>query len=393
MITVVGGVYHERCITPEWHQLYGSGGRAAAALASFTHVQFHTYISRTDLRSLRALASATGFELTAAHTPETVGFLYFHPLSVPVITPVNLPSQPALAVEAETVLRFGMLEGDAVVRGNKVIFDPQSANAPRSFRGNGSTADTLAIVLNRRELELLTGDPNPETAAVSLLLAERADVVVVKRGSLGALVIELNGPITQVPAYQADFVFSIGSGDIFAAAFAAYWGLDGLSATVAADLSSRVVARYCESRSAAIVPAEDVRSWPISPAKFRPGKVYLAGPFFSMGERRLVEEARAALLGIGMEVFSPLHDVGTGPAEEVAPKDLAGLDQCDRMLALADGADTGTIFEIGYARAKGIPVIVFATTLGPEPLKMIIGSDCVVVDDFCTAIYRTGWSA
>lgn len=391
MITVVGGVYHERCITPDWHQLYGSGGRAAAALSSFTQVNFHTYVGAADLRSLRALASATGFELATVQTPETAGFLYFHPLSVPFITPAILPAQPALVVEAETILRFGMLEADAVVHGKRVIYDPQSANAPKAFRENGSSADSLAIVLNRRELELLVGDPNPQTAASTLLLSERADVVVVKSGSLGALVVQSDGSTTRVPAYQTEFVFSIGSGDIFAAAFAAYWALEGLSASVAADLSSRVVARYCESRSAAVPPAEDVKTWNALPAKFRPGRVYLAGPFFSMGERWLVEEARAAILGAGLEVFSPLHDVGTGPAEDVAPKDLAGLDQCDRMLALADGADTGTIFEIGYARAKGIPVIVFATTLSAESLKMITGSDCVVVDDFCTAIYRTGW--
>lgn len=30
---VVGGLYRERCISPEWNHLYGSGGRAAAALA------------------------------------------------------------------------------------------------------------------------------------------------------------------------------------------------------------------------------------------------------------------------------------------------------------------------------------------------------------------------
>ena len=393
MIAVVGGVYHERCITPDWHQLYGSGGRAAAALSGFTQVKLHSYLGGVDLRSLRALAAATGFEFATTEIPETVGFLYFHPLSVPFISPTTIRSGPDLAVEAETVLRFGMLEGDAVVRGSRVVYDPQSANAPKSFRANGSTADSLAIVLNRRELELLVGDPNPETAAAALLIAERADTVVVKSGSRGALVVQADGLITQVPAYQTDFVFSIGSGDIFAAAFAAYWGLDGLSATVAADLSSRVVARYCESRSAAIPSAEEAKAWPIAPATFRTGRVYLAGPFFSMGERWLVEEARAALLGFGLEVFSPLHDVGTGPAEDVAPKDLAGLDLCDRMLALADGADTGTIFEIGYARAKGIPVIVFATTLSTEALKMIAGSDCVIVDDFCTAIYRTGWLA
>lgn len=391
MITVAGGVYQERCITPDWHQLYGSGGRAAAALTSFGSVALHTYIGSPEARSLVALAAAFGFEVVPSETTETIGFLYFHPLSVPVINPASVIPKAALVVNGDTILRFGMLEGDAVVRGRRVVYDPQSAHAPQPFGVNGSRAESLSIVLNRHELVLLTGDPNPESAATELLRRERADVVVVKNGTRGALVAQADGSINRVPAFQTDFVFSIGSGDVFAAAFAAYWGVEKLSAVAAAELASRVVARYCESRFATVPPAAEVREWALEPATFRAGKVYLAGPFFSMGERWLVEEARSALLSGGLEVFSPLHDVGTGPAEDVAPRDLAGLAECDRMLALADGGDTGTVFEIGYARARGVPVVVLATTLGPEALKMIAGSGCVVIDDFCTAIYKTSW--
>jgi nucleoside 2-deoxyribosyltransferase len=391
VITVAGGVYQERCITPEWHQLYGSGGRAAAALTSFGRVALHAYVGSPEVRSLLALAAAVGFDVAPIETKETIGFFYFHPLSVPVINPPRVPFASPMVVEGDTILRFGMLEGDAVVHGRRVVYDPQSAHAPQPFGANGSRAESLAIVLNRHELALLTGDLNLKSAAVELLRREHADVVVVKTGSRGAIIAEPDGSISSVPAFQADFVFSIGSGDIFAAAFTAYWGCDGLSAPAAAGLASRVVARYCESRSASVPPAAEAEAWTMTPATFRPGKVYLAGPFFSMGERWLVEEARAALLSAGLGVFSPLHDVGTGPAEDVAPRDLAGLTDCDRMLALVDTADIGTVFEIGYARARGVPVIVFATTVATEDLKMIVGSGCVVIDDFCSAIYRTGW--
>lgn len=391
MITVVGGAYQERCVTPDWHQFYGSGGRAAAALAPFGDVRLHSYVSARDLRALRTLGTAVGFELVPTETSESIGFFYFHPLSVPVITPQAVPRQEALSVTGETVLRFGMLEGDAIVRGQRVIYDPQSAHEPQAFRANGSQAESLAIVLNRHELELLTGKRDLESAALDLLASERADVVVVKGGGRGAVVVEHGGAVHRVPAFRAEVVFSIGSGDIFAAAFAAYWGVERLKAPEAAELASRVTARYCESRSAVVPPSSEVRSWTMAPASFRDGRVYLAGPFFSMGERWLVEEARAALISSGLEVFSPLHDVGPGPAQEVAPKDLAELSCCDRMLALGDGADTGTIFEVGYARARDMPVVFFATTLPEESLKMVVGSDCIVVDDFCTAIYRTGW--
>ncbi len=390
MIRVVGGVYAERCLVPSWNQLFGSGGRAAAALAELDAVTLHTYIAPAEERALRTLASAIRFELSLSDARETIGFFYFHPLSVPVITPARVSPRPPLTVEGDTILRFGMLEGDAVVRGRRVVYDPQSAHAPQGFRANGSTADALAVVLNRQELQLLTGSDDPEAAA-ALLEREGADVVVVKSGMRGALVVLPGGSSHRIPAFQTTSVFGIGSGDVFAAAFTAYWGAGALEPVAAATLASRAAARYCETRSAAVPPPEELASLQLAEATVRPGRVYLAAPFFSMGERWLVEEARAALLNAGLEVFSPLHDVGTGPAEDVAPRDLAGLDGCDRMLALADGVDPGTIFEIGYARARGISVVVFSTTAREEPLKMIVGSGCLVVDDFCTAIYRTSW--
>lgn len=391
MIAVVGGVYQERCVAPSWNQLFGSGGRAAVALASSSEVTLHAYVGAGDIRALDALAGAIGFERAITETSATPGFFYQHPLSVPIITPQAIRQHEPLVVEGDTILRFGMLEGDAVVRGRRVVYDPQSPHAPQSFRANGSDAEALAIVLNRQEVELLTGKADVQAAAVDLLSRERADVVVVKSGSRGAVVAAADGSVIRVPAFRTEFVFGIGSGDVFAAAFAAYWGAENLAAGDAAELSSRVTARYCESRSAVVPPSSEVRTWSMASASFREGKVYLAAPFFSMGERWLVEEARAALISAGLQVFSPLHDVGPGPAEDVAPKDLAGLADCDRMLALGDGADTGTIFEVGYARARDMPVVFFATTLREEALKMIAGSECIVVDDFCTAIYRTGW--
>ncbi|GFZ66165.1 hypothetical protein PSE10B_26870 [Pseudomonas amygdali pv. eriobotryae] len=35
MITIVGGVYRERCMRPAWDDIYGSAGRAATAIARF----------------------------------------------------------------------------------------------------------------------------------------------------------------------------------------------------------------------------------------------------------------------------------------------------------------------------------------------------------------------
>ena len=61
------------------------------------------------------------------------------------------------------------------------------------------------------------------------------------------------------------------------------------------------------------------------------------------------------------------------------------------VLALIDGADVGTIFELGYAHAKGIPVVAFAQSMNEEDMKMIVGSGAHVVSDFTTAVFMTAW--
>ena len=105
-----------------------------------------------------------------------------------------------------------------------------------------------------------------------------------------------------------------------------------------------------------------------------------------------MEEARKCLLEMGVGVFSPLHDVGRGPAHEITKADLEGLEDCDAVLAILNGGDAGTIFEIGYAVAKGTPVVALAQNVRPEDLKMPEGSGCFIADDFVTAIYHAVWA-
>ena len=45
MIAVVGGCYAELCLMPSWNHVYGSAGRAAAAISSRCHVELFTLLS------------------------------------------------------------------------------------------------------------------------------------------------------------------------------------------------------------------------------------------------------------------------------------------------------------------------------------------------------------
>jgi len=394
MIQVVGGVYLERCLEPNWNEVYGSAGRAAAALAAVSDkVVLYTRMHEDLKRQFKAVADSHNFSWQAEPSEQIIGFAYTHCLSTPFITPRFIHREAELEVTGEVVLRFGMMESSAIVHGNRVVYDPQDAESPEPFHQNGSTAEHLAVVVNGYELKCLTGVEDPETGGRQLL-AEGAEVVVVKQASRGCVVV-LKDRAQSVPSYRTGFVWSIGSGDIFAAAFAHYWGEHDMDPTEAADLASRSTAVFCDTMSRSLLSLEELRLRSLEPLPRPEGrrKVYLAGPFFNLSQRWLIEEARSQLLAQHLKVFSPLHEIGPGPAEIVAKADLQGLENCDRVLALVDGGDVGTIFEVGYAKAHGIPVVAFSQNMPEEDLKMLEGTDCIIVKDFVTAIYETSWLA
>ncbi|WP_192282583.1 nucleoside 2-deoxyribosyltransferase, partial [Methylorubrum zatmanii] len=233
-----------------------------------------------------------------------------------------------------------------------------------------------------------------DDVGTALLAAHDAEIVVVKRGCEGARVFRVGGMPADIPAYRSERVFKIGSGDVFSAAFAHHWGERGLDAVDAADLASRSVAHFVDYHALPLPPAAELASQSALPAGRRPGLIYLAGPFFDLAQRWLVEEALERLQALGAPVFSPLHEVGTGrPAQETAAADLEGLDRCAALLALLDGADPGTLFEVGYARARGKPVVVLAERLDDPNLTMLVGTGCRVARDLTSALYQAAWAA
>ncbi len=288
------------------------------------------------------------------------------------------------------------MEGDAIIKAEWAVYDPQSPANPRPFRENGSSAKRLAIVANVHEARQLSGseiDVDVLQMATALLDKEQADVVVVKRGPLGCAVVAKSTQ-KKVPPRITRSVWPIGSGDIFAAVFAHYWAEEGLSPVIAAEKASSATAWYSFNKNLPIPRDPEVEELFQAPAQFpeEPKQIYVAGPFFTMPQRWMVDQVRSALCGYA-RVFSPYHDVGHGPAEAVAPADIRGLEESDVVLALLDGLDPGTLFEIGYASKLGLPIVVFAEHVGEEDAKMMLGSGCLLLNDFSTAIYVAIWMA
>lgn len=393
-LTILGGVYLERCILPSWHEVYGSAGRATEAIRNLLTVPIRlvTYTGNQTRPFVEQIASIAGATLDAIPFGYDISFEYFHPLSTPIITPPLSQLRPLdpIRVNGDVVLRYGMLEGDAIVDARVAVYDPQSAFGALHFKANGSRAQRLAVVLNKYEAFAMTGETDDVAAVKRILEYDGAEVVVLKLGSRGALVATATN-MTTIPVYETQRVWKIGSGDVFSASFAALWGCNQLPAEEAADLASRATAYYCDTRSLPVPEPSELRKLYTREVRSGTGIVYLASPFFDIGQRWLVEETRSILLDMGVKVFSPVHEVGPGPAEIVAPEDLKGLDNSQVVLAVLNGLDAGTIFEVGYAVKMGIPVIALAQNIKDEDLKMISGSGCEIVDDFASAIYRTAW--
>lgn len=293
-------------------------------------------------------------------------------------------------MKSEAAVLFGMMECRPTVDADYCFYDPQSPQAPKRFTETGSRAKNLTIIANSREIELLTGK-NGDQGAEELLRSENAQTVIRKAGLDGAFVYERGEQMQHVPAYEANRVFTIGSGDVFVAAYAFAKAIEKQSSLEAARFASWSVARYLESSSLPIRPMADFVAATLKPVQPRGGTVYLAGPFRELGQRVLIDEARQIIASLGMSPFSPVHDIGHGPAEAVVQKDLDAIKSCDAMFAILNGSSPGTVFEVGYAVALGKPVYCVAQNMSENNLKLPVGSGAIVETDFITALHKMAW--
>jgi nucleoside 2-deoxyribosyltransferase/predicted secreted protein len=98
-------------------------------------------------------------------------------------------------------------------------------------------------------------------------------------------------------------------------------------------------------------------------------RVYLAAPLFSRAERAFNREVRDLLEAALYEVYLP-QEVGdndaarsAGDGRAIFEHNLEALNGVDIVVAVIDGADadSGTAWEMGYAYARGIPVVALRT--------------------------------
>jgi len=396
MLEIIGGSYYEYCYDPQWNELYGSGLRAAVALSQKkVPLRLHTYADTQTSEIIKVIAAHLGIELMCTNSAKAIEFKYQHPLATPTIYPsvaeIIKPSPIKISTD-QKILCYGMLEGNALISGCEVVYDPQSPGSPISFWQNGSNAEKLVLVLNYREASTLAHTNDIQDIVSYLFDHEKMYTGIIKNGPEGAIAINHERKTSHIPAYITDRVWTIGSGDIFTSHFAHHYLIQGIELEEAACLASKETAWYANNSTLPIpLSLDDWNPSTIIRKNYQQKKVYLAGPFFTMSDRWLINEFRDALLSMNIMVFSPLHDVGIGTFEEVVAPDLKGLEESDIVLAIVNGLDSGTLFEIGYAKALGKPVIAFSEEDCEKSLTMLYGTNCKILNDFTTTIYHLIW--
>jgi hypothetical protein len=393
-VNIAGGTYLEVCQetgeSGTYRSLIGSGLRALAVLRDVSPgAVLHTAIDNAHAEEAHIVAETLQLDVQWRERSEPVQFHYWTPLSAPTVSGPSAHAE-AVHIEGDTALVFGMLESRTTTDVEGLVYDPQQPRDLGPLRNlEGLRCGRLALVANAEETRALTGEADLLIAARKLRETAGAEVVITKRAARGAVVTsdshqELVGP------WPTSRVWPIGSGDVFAAGFAWAWLEAGAEPVEAARVGSHAASRWCLRRNLDLKRSDfEPGAGELLP---QDGCVYLAAPFFSLGQRWLVELVRDSLLGLGGKVFSPLHDVGRG-SDEVAKLDLDGLERCTSMLALLDEADPGAMFEAGWAGHYELPVVVFSEMPERDELKMVRGTGADVCSDLPTAVYRALWAS
>jgi nucleoside 2-deoxyribosyltransferase len=99
-------------------------------------------------------------------------------------------------------------------------------------------------------------------------------------------------------------------------------------------------------------------------------KIYIAGPLFTLAERRFNQELGSAIQELLDDIVVILPQYETGKmaglpdfVEKAFSFCLQSVDECDAVVGILDGADadSGTCVELGYAYARNKPIIGIRT--------------------------------
>lgn len=391
MLNIIGGTYIEKCIEPLYCELFGSGLRAAIALSERTSISFHSCIGSKELRAAKYKADLYGINSSFYEIPETTEFHYYHPLSKPQIHSDEFTETQRFVLDEtlENTLHYGLYEAQISFKTKRLVYDPQNGIPLNQLNFK---VEKIALILNKNEALHFSGlNENSSTNRIGkeLLNQNNVEVLVIKDGPQGAMLI-FEDKFIPIPVFETKEVWPIGSGDIFSAVFAWEWMIEQNDPKHCAIMASQYTASYCNSKYLPL-HLENLTYLHNKGQK----KVYLAGPFFSISERWLINELKKCLMDFGNDVYSPFHDTGICKTSkffsEISAKNFSEIEKSDTVLAVISGLDPGTLVEVGYAKKLGKKIVLFGENIKPEDLLMLIDENCEIVSNISSAVYKSSW--
>lgn len=110
--------------------------------------------------------------------------------------------------------------------------------------------------------------------------------------------------------------------------------------------------------------------------------IYFASGWFSPEQEENYQKITSLFKSHNKTIFEPKYEAGEfnkGPltlekAKQIFNLDLKGIESCKTLFADISFRDTGVLVEIGYAIAKGIPVVLFDNSSRPSMNVMLAGA-------------------
>lgn len=395
MISVIGGTYKEVNLDDLSNNIFGSGLRCVHfLLENETEVNFYTAGNNEVKDYLEVYKNSyNNFSYDCKFTNDFITFKYYFALDSPNVYPNSskISRSEIISVDDKNIICFGMLESNFEINGDYVIYDPQTSSNPYKFSDFGK-ANKLIYIVNFNEAKSISQKDEISNIVDFFFNEEKVFALIIKNGPHGAkLFTKKDNDGYLIPSYITQNVFKIGSGDIFTTSFSYYLLEKKFSLEKSAFLASKTTALYCDKQ---IVKVNSLDNYIYEEFKnnLNNKQIYLASPIFSLSDLVLVDKIREIFLDFGVKVFSPFHDIGLSNDEEIAKKDLEGLNQSDIIFSIVDGLDSGTLIELGYGMAKNKKIVSYHRTNDEGSLIMLKPSNIKVFNNLTSAIYNTIWN-
>lgn len=395
MISVIGGTYREIDYDDISFEIFGSGFRCAKfLLENNCNVKFYTSGNSEVYRFLkenRKVYDKLAFECT--ESDEIITFKYSFALDNPNIFPniLNIKKTKDIESNDTNIICYGMLETNFKVKGEKIIYDPQTSLRPVKFKEIGK-AEQLIYIVNQNEAKTISSSNNLSDIKNYFFEEEKVKAFIIKNGPYGAT-LYYDDKEFRIPSYISRNVNKIGSGDIFTSSFGYYWMEKNLSLEDCAIYASKSTSLYCDKKVFVDTTGIEEQIFQEFKSKDLSNKqVYLASPFFSIAELVMVDKIRDAFLEFGIKVFSPFHDIGLGDDVSIARQDVEGINNSDIIFCVFDNLDSGTLIESGYSLARNKKIIGYHRTCDESKFLMLKPGEIKIFNNLTTAIYHTIWS-